>query len=517
MAKTAIIYTRVSTHDQAETGYSLDDQEARLRKFCKDKNIEIVRHFQEDVSAKTFNRPEFQKLVAYVEGDRGAVDLLVVARWDRFSRNLEESLKMISRLEDLGVTVKPIEADVDTSVPQNLMLYYMNLMMPEIDNKVRSLNTKRGMREAKRGGRWVSKPPKGYDLRRDASNKPILVPNAEAHLVVKSYEEFAKGIYSVAELHRKMVDEGLICSLNQFHRLLRYPVYIGFIELEAWQDEEAEVIRGLHEAIISNDLYDRVQMLLYQSKKDTSKKTTIRAEYPLKGHLTCRLCGKSLTASASKGRTKHYRYYHCRGGCKERFSAGEANRVFADYLRSFTVRPEVAELYREVMNDIFKEQQGDQEKELTKLDRQLKTVDTKLLKIDQKHYVDEDMDQEAYGRLRRDCEAERGNLERRVEELGHRDSNFLKYLDFGLSLLTDLDYYYEEVPVEVKKKITGSIFPDGLVFDEGKCRTAPQNEFVSLMCNKIDHLQTPQKSASSKTEDAPHLVARAGFEPALPA
>jgi site-specific DNA recombinase len=194
MAKTAIIYTRVSTHDQAETGYSLDDQEARLRKFCKDKNIEIVRHFQEDVSAKTFNRPEFQKLVAYVEGDRGAVDLLVVARWDRFSRNLEESLKMISRLEDLGVTVKPIEADVDTSVPQNLMLYYMNLMMPEIDNKVRSLNTKRGMREAKRGGRWVSKPPKGYDLRRDASNKPILVPNAEAHLVVKSYEEFAKGI-----------------------------------------------------------------------------------------------------------------------------------------------------------------------------------------------------------------------------------------------------------------------------------------------------------------------------------
>ena len=59
MAKKAIIYTRVSTYDQAESGYSLEDQEARLRDFCEGKNIEIVRHFQEDVSAKIFDRPEF--------------------------------------------------------------------------------------------------------------------------------------------------------------------------------------------------------------------------------------------------------------------------------------------------------------------------------------------------------------------------------------------------------------------------------------------------------------------------
>jgi site-specific DNA recombinase len=188
MAKKAIIYTRVSTHDQAETGYSLDDQEARLINFCKEKGIEIVRHFQEDVSAKTFDRPEFQRLVAYVEENRGVVDLLIVVRWDRFSRNFEASLEMIRRLKDLGVEVKPIEMDVDTSIPENLLLHYLNLIIPEIDNKRRSLNTLRGMREAKRGGRWVSKPPKGYDLRRDASNKPILVRNEEADLVVKSYE-----------------------------------------------------------------------------------------------------------------------------------------------------------------------------------------------------------------------------------------------------------------------------------------------------------------------------------------
>ena len=129
MAKKAIIYTRVSTHDQAETGYSLDDQEARLRNFCKEKGIEIVLHFQEDVSAKTFDRPEFQKLVAYAEENSGEVDLIVVVRWDRFSRNFEESVKMIRRLKELGVEVKPIEMDVDISVPENRLWYYLNLIM----------------------------------------------------------------------------------------------------------------------------------------------------------------------------------------------------------------------------------------------------------------------------------------------------------------------------------------------------------------------------------------------------
>ena len=96
--------------------------------------------------------------------------------------------------------------------------------------------------------------------------------------------------------------------------------------------------------------------------------------------------------------------------------------------------------------------------------------------------------------------------------MGHRDSNFLKYLDFGLSLLTDLDYYYDEAPVDVKKKITGSIFPEGLVFDGGKVRTAPHNDFLPLICSKTDHLQTSQKNASPEDGDAHHMVAHCAYK-----
>lgn len=72
----AILYIRVSTDEQAD-GYSLPYQEERLRTYCRQHNIEAVALYKEDYSAKSFERPEFKKLLAYIKSNKGAVDLLV--------------------------------------------------------------------------------------------------------------------------------------------------------------------------------------------------------------------------------------------------------------------------------------------------------------------------------------------------------------------------------------------------------------------------------------------------------
>lgn len=89
--KKAIIYTRVSTDDQADRGYSLPYQEERLRKYCELNNIMIVAHHQDDHSAKTFDRPEFKKLLTFCKKNPGDVDLLLFTNWSRFSRNAADS------------------------------------------------------------------------------------------------------------------------------------------------------------------------------------------------------------------------------------------------------------------------------------------------------------------------------------------------------------------------------------------------------------------------------------------
>ena len=55
-----IIYTRVSTEDQKENGFSLQDQERRIRKYCDEKGFDIIAHYQDDASAKDFNRPQLE-------------------------------------------------------------------------------------------------------------------------------------------------------------------------------------------------------------------------------------------------------------------------------------------------------------------------------------------------------------------------------------------------------------------------------------------------------------------------
>jgi site-specific DNA recombinase len=77
----AILYTRVSTEEQAIKGYSLLDQEEVLRKACLADNVQIVDHFQDDgYSAKNFNRPSFNRLVAALESGKCKADYLYVVR-----------------------------------------------------------------------------------------------------------------------------------------------------------------------------------------------------------------------------------------------------------------------------------------------------------------------------------------------------------------------------------------------------------------------------------------------------
>src|SRR5947208_3410258 len=94
----AILYIRVSTDEQAEKGNSLKHQEERLRNHCTVNGIEVTALYKEDYSAKTFERPEFNKLLTYLKKNKGEADLLLFLKWDRFSRNAPEAYNMINTL-----------------------------------------------------------------------------------------------------------------------------------------------------------------------------------------------------------------------------------------------------------------------------------------------------------------------------------------------------------------------------------------------------------------------------------
>ena len=253
--KTAVIYTRVSTEEQAEMGYSLAHQEEVLRRECERLGITVAEHFRDDgCSAKTFQRPAFNKLLEYVE--KHAIDFLYVMKWDRFSRNIEKSYEMLGKLRSLGVEARCLEEHLDPKDPVSVLLRALKLAEPEMDNRRRSLNTKMGMDRAKKEGRYVGgKPPIGYTWTRDAKNKPIMVQGVDAHFVLEAFELYASGLFSINGVRKELINKRLKISKSQFYALLRNPVYAGLIVLKGEEDEEDELIQGIHQPIVSNELF----------------------------------------------------------------------------------------------------------------------------------------------------------------------------------------------------------------------------------------------------------------------
>ncbi|MGI6516850.1 MAG: recombinase family protein [Fermentimonas caenicola] len=94
----ADLYIRVSTDEQANKGYSQRDQEDRLRKYCELKSISIRNIYVEDHSAKSFNRPEWQKYLSNLRKLKNSKvgTLLLFTKWDRFSRNAGDAYQMIN-------------------------------------------------------------------------------------------------------------------------------------------------------------------------------------------------------------------------------------------------------------------------------------------------------------------------------------------------------------------------------------------------------------------------------------
>src|SRR4051794_38610522 len=120
--KTADLYIRVSTDEQADKGYSQRDQEERLRKYCDINCIAINKVIFEDHSAKTFNRPEWIKLLADIKRYKGKRSLILFTKWDRFSRNTGDAYGMIAILRKYGVEPQAVEQPLDLSVPENKMM-----------------------------------------------------------------------------------------------------------------------------------------------------------------------------------------------------------------------------------------------------------------------------------------------------------------------------------------------------------------------------------------------------------
>lgn len=138
------IYIRVSTLDQAREGFSLGEQEARLKDFCKAKQYEVYKVYaDEGISAKNDKRPAYQSMMNDVKN--GTINVIVAFKMDRLTRSVYDVEKLMKIVKEAGCDIDCLADESNTTTSNGRMV--MRIMTSVSQNEIEkcSERTKLGM------------------------------------------------------------------------------------------------------------------------------------------------------------------------------------------------------------------------------------------------------------------------------------------------------------------------------------------------------------------------------------
>jgi len=507
--KVADLYVRVSTDEQAEKGYSLRSQQDVLLKYCELNYIKVREIFIEDYSAKTFNRPEWRKYLMQLRKYRGKSDLLLFTKWDRFSRNTSDAYQMIATLKKLGVEPQAIEQPLNLDVPENKMMLAVYLTTPEIENDRRGMNTKAGIRQAKKEGRWTGKAPVGYiNKTAETGKRYITLKEPGATIMRWVFEQLAEGIYSAEHILKAAQEKGLKCSKNNFLHIIRNPIYCGKVIVPRFKDEDTRLVHGLHPPLISEALFYQAQEVLESRKKNGQYGFPIATpkDLPLRNFIKCPKCTRMLTGSASKGRNTYRVYYHCTSKCGVRYRAEEVNNAFVDELMELLPRKGYADLFVESVTDCYNNQTRSLREERKDLTVQI-TEMNKRIDNARELLLNNDLDPADFRQIKTECSEKITRIEAQLSELNVQNEAWFDIRPIAVAAiegLQEIDKLWEDAGNECKRYLVGMLFPEKLMYVNGRHRTGNMNRAAEWIYLKNKELRTKKMGQKSDFKTLPH-------------
>ena len=344
----------MSSLEQVE-GTSLDLQERLCREYAQREGIAIHAVFVErGESAKTVDRTEFIKAIAFCATKRNAIDYFIVYKIDRFSRNQTDYAITKQRLKKYGTEIRSVSEKIDDS-PSGKLMEIMLSGFAEFDNNIRTERSVNGMRERLKKGVWVWRAPLGY---RRITRGDNLSPDPDYIPYIKTiFEEYAKGIHTYKSLAHVINERGFstrngtLATPQLMQIVLRNPLYCGIIRV--WDIET----NGDFEPIIDAQLFSKCQVSgkHYGAHPRLAK----NPDFPLRRLIVCAHCHQPFTGSYCRSRNgkRHPYYHHSHQDCEyAKFHPKETlENTFADYLRQLSPSQEFEAMFRDVILDVWKE------------------------------------------------------------------------------------------------------------------------------------------------------------------
>ena len=459
-------YTRVSTAMQID-GYSLDAQKARMKAYADFNDYQIVGEYEDaGKSGKSIEgRASFCRMMEDIKSGKDGVAYVLVFKLSRFGRNAADVLSTLQVMQDFGVNLICVEDGIDSSKDAGKLMISVLSAVAEIERENIRVQTMEGRIQKAREGRWNGGfAPYGYRL----VDGVLQINEDEAPAIRTIFEQYvntdtgANGLSKYLETHgfQKLARQNgtsPLFSATLIRAILKNPVYCGKIafgrrklekihgtrnEYHQVPQENYLLVDGLHEGIVSEELWNAAQVkLLAQSKRyEPVNRNKTEQAHLLSALVKCPICGAGMYSNKCTKRKKDgtpyksFSYYSCKHRKMQRGQKCDFNKQIQEEVLDNAVveviiklvsNPKFAAMMQEKINSKVDTTAIEQEiAAAEKMLRQYYSVKSKIMEEidtldpDERHYIirKSDLDERLYKMYDKIEEAENNLMDARAKK-----------------------------------------------------------------------------------------------------
>jgi len=310
------IYTRKSSEEGLEQSFnSLHAQREACEAYIKSQQHEgwqVIPTLYDDggFSGGNMQRPALIQLLTDMEA--GQLDLIVVYKVDRLSRSLADFARLVERFDKTNVSFVSVTQQFNTSTSMGRLTLNVLLSFAQFEREVTGERIRDKIAASKKKGIWMGGPlPLGYDT----NDRSLVINPDEAKTVQHIYQRYLT-LGCVRQLKNELDIAGYVSksrpgtkrrneapfSRGALYTILKNPAYIGKTK------HKDKIYEGLHEPIIEDETWNRVQAQLSRNRLKKQHRTQAKEPSLLAGFLKDDR-GNPMSPTHTKKGTRRYRYY----------------------------------------------------------------------------------------------------------------------------------------------------------------------------------------------------------------
>ena len=372
--KSAGIYIRVSTFDQAREGFSLGEQEERLREFCNFKRYNIYKVYQDaGISAKNDKRPAYQEMIEDVK--KGNINVIVALKLDRLTRSVYDIEKLMKFVNDYECDIDCMADESNTTTSNGRMV--MRIMTSVSQNEIEkcSERTKFGMAGAIKNGHIPNRTGLGFKRK----NKKLVPDPLTKDIIVRIFDLYLEGKshQAIANIYNK---EKVLGKTNWYdstiQKILSNELYKGDY-VNGKRTKHPTYYENVIEPIVSKEKWESCQYQKLRNARHYERTAT----YLFTNKLKCSKCSNFLGGHATtKTNGKKYYYYKC-NTCKTYFNEIDIEKELKAFMLELAKQDDlINNYYTPFIKSKLEDKTEDYKKEIKELDKQLDRIKTAYIK-----------------------------------------------------------------------------------------------------------------------------------------